>query len=336
MTQKVDFMIGNVPVSGLVALAPMAGITDVVFRKLAYRYGAAFTVSEMVATKEFIKGSTGALLRAEMTDDIPQVIQVSGCDAVSMAEVAKMAEAMGAHVVDINMGCPSKKVVGGLAGSALMRDLDLATQIITCVVQAVKIPVTLKMRLGWDETSINADQLAHIAQEQGVSCVTVHGRTRNQKYHGKADWKAIGKLIRGITIPVIANGDIVTVQNARECLKMTNSQALMIGRAAIGKPWLPGMIDKGLREKENTCFDIKEKICIMTELYEGILGFYGRQTGIRHARKHLAVFVKDLQCEGYNIEKDEIFKVLTLENPDYVLKILSRWGHEAEIPIING
>jgi len=297
--EEPSFKIGSVPVSGLVALAPMAGITDPVFRHITQKLGAAFTVSEMIATKEYIKGSKKVLQKTIINGEYPHIIQLVGCDPVIMAETARRAEDEGAHVIDINMGCPSKKVVGGYGGASLMKDIRLSTQIIDYIIKSVSIPVMVKMRLGWDELSKNADELAFCAQEAGVQCITIHGRTRNQKYKGKADWKAIADAIREIKIPVIANGDIETCNDAVQCLQISGSQALMVGRAAIGRPWLLGNLNEYLCKGYSKEPDIRTKVEIITELYDGLLNHYGKETGLRHARKHLAAFLSDMTSCGY-------------------------------------
>src|SRR5688500_16846081 len=229
--------IGPVPLAGRALLAPLSGVTDVVFRRIARRFGAALVVSEMVASDEFVLGADEARLRAEGDGISPHVIQLAGCEPRWIGEAARLAEASGAAIIDINMGCPAKRVTGGYAGSALMRDLDLATALIGAAVRAVSVPVTVKMRLGWDHASLNAPELARRAAAVGVAAVTVHGRTRQQFYKGAADWGLIADVARAVGVPVIANGDIGCLRSAREALRKSGAAAVMVGRAAIGQPW---------------------------------------------------------------------------------------------------
>ncbi len=213
--------------------------------------GAGLVVSEMVVSDELVKGYAEAQLRAEGSGVEPHVVQLAGCDPRSMAEGVRIAEAAGARVVDINMGCPAKRVIGGYAGSALMRDLDHACRLIEASVSAATVPVTVKMRLGWDERSLNAPELARRAEALGVQAITVHGRTRQQFYKGEADWKAISAVVDAVTIPVIANGDIGSLDDARRCLAQSRAAAVMVGRCAVGRPWLVGQIGAGLQGRDD-------------------------------------------------------------------------------------
>src|SRR5829696_5641431 len=212
------FSIGSVQVGSAAILAPLSGVTDVAFRRIAKRLGAGLVVSEMVASDELVQGSEEAQLRSEGAGIEPHVVQLAGCEPYWMAEAARVAEGAGARIIDINMGCPAKRVIGGYAGSALMRDLDHACRLIEATVEAATIPMTVKMRLGWDHGTINAPELARRAEGLGVQAVTIHGRTRQQFYKGKADWKAIAAVVRNVGIPVIANGDIGSVEDAKRCL----------------------------------------------------------------------------------------------------------------------
>ena len=227
-------------------LAPMSGVTDIVMRRIAARFGAGLVVSEMVASDEFVRGSEESRLRAEGAGISPHVVQLAGCDPHWLGEAARLAEANGAAIVDINMGCPAKKVTGGWAGSALMRDLDHAVSLVEAAVTAVKVPVTVKMRLGWDDASRNAPELARRAVASGARLITVHGRTRQQFYKGVADWAAI-RAVRAVgDFPLVANGDIHGLDDARACLAQSGADLVMVGRAALGKPWLVGAIGAGI------------------------------------------------------------------------------------------
>jgi nifR3 family TIM-barrel protein len=318
------FAIGAVSVESPALLAPLSGVTDVVFRRIARRFGAGLVVSEMVASDELVRGSAEALLRAEGEGIAPHVVQLAGCDPRWMAEAARIAEGSGAAVVDINMGCPAKRVIGGYAGSALMRDLDLACRIIEATVAAARIPVTVKMRLGWDLEGANAPELARRAQWLGVEAATVHGRTRQQFYKGSADWRAIAATVGGVRLPVIANGDIGSVDDARRCLALSGAAAVMVGRAAIGRPWLVGQIGAALqgRSLPEPCPETKSALAI--EHYEGLLALYGRQVGIRHARKHLAAYADAAAAAGFAVDPSARRRLLTGEDPAQVVRLLGR------------
>ena len=288
---------GAVPLAGRAALAPLSGVTDPVFRRIAGRFGAAYTVSEMVASDELVSGSEEARLRAESSGVGPHIVQLAGCDAGWLAEAARVAEGAGADVIDLNMGCPAKRVTGGLAGSALMRDPGRAARLIGAVTAAVRVPVTVKMRLGWDETHLNAPDLARVAWSLGAAAVTVHGRTRQQFYRGQADWARIGAVVEAVPIPVVANGDIDSSRSAWACLQASGAAAVMIGRAAIGRPWLVGQVSAALAGWSAPEPSPAEKADAAVEHYRGLLALYGRSVGIRHARKHLAAYA-DASPEG--------------------------------------
>lgn len=273
-----------------VLLAPLSGITDLHFRRAVRKLGASAVVSEMVAAAEFARGADEARLRAEGGGIDPHVVQLAGCAPGAMAEAARMAEGAGAHVIDVNMGCPARTVTGGEAGSALMRDIEGATRILAAVREAVLVPVTVKMRLGWDHASLNAADLARRAQGIGFEAVTVHGRTRQQFYKGRADWRAIRAVVEAVGIPVIANGDVVDLATARTCLAESGAAGVMVGRAALGRPWLVGAIAAGLSGRPARVLGPAERARIALDHYDGLLALYGLRMGVRHARKHLAAY----------------------------------------------
>ncbi len=275
----------------LVFLAPMSGVTDLPFRRLAARFGARATVSEMVACDALSQARPDMVRRAEGEGLTPFIMQLAGREAHWMAEGAKLAEAAGADIIDINMGCPARQVTGGYSGSALMRDLDHAASLIAATVQATRKPVTLKMRLGWDDANRNAPALAQIAELLGVSMVTVHGRTRCQFYKGRADWAAVADVVAAVRIPIVVNGDIHSTADARLALAQSGAAGVMVGRAALGQPWLLAEIGAALTGKNFCRPNVVEIAAAIDRWYEECLTLYGDRLGVRVARKHLAAFI---------------------------------------------
>lgn len=306
-----------------VFLAPMSGVTDIVMRRIAARHGAGLVVSEMVASDEFVRGSEEARIRAEGAGISPHVVQLAGCDPHWLGEAARLAEANGAAIVDINMGCPAKKVTGGWAGSALMRDLDHAINLVEAAVAAVSVPVTVKMRLGWDDASRNAPELARRAVDAGAAMITVHGRTRQQFYKGRADWAAIAAVRAEGDFPLVANGDIQDAGDARSCLAQSGADFVMIGRATLGRPWLAGEIGAALGGKVAASLGLAQKAAIAREHYEGLLSLMGTAHGVRHARKHLAAYADEAVASGCAPDPDARKTLLTSEEPRRVLEALA-------------
>lgn len=284
--------VGGITLSNRAFLAPMSGVTDLPFRKLASGFGAGLVVSEMVASQAFIEGEAEMQLKVLADGVSPHMVQLAGREAIWMERAAKVAEGHGADIIDINMGCPAKRVTTGYSGSALMRDLDHALTLVEATVKAVSVPVTLKMRLGWDDQNINAPELAKRAEDAGVQMITVHGRTRCQFYKGTANWKAVRAVREAINLPLVVNGDITDTASAKAALKQSGADAVMIGRGAYGQPWLPAKIAQHLTKDE--AFSLARNPEIAITHHEAMLTFYGMESGIRQARKHLGWYLDKL------------------------------------------
>jgi len=280
--------IGDIELANRVLLAPMSGVTDAPFRRLTARLGAGLVVSEMTASNDLVNGKPMSRLRCEAAGVGPHVVQLAGCESHWMTEGARIAESAGADIIDINMGCPARHVTGGQSGSALMRDLDHALTLIEATISAVKVPVTLKMRLGWDDRSINAPELARRAEAAGVQMITVHGRTRCQFYKGEADWDAVRAVKDSISIPLVVNGDITSFEKAVTALEKSGADAVMVGRGAQGQPWLPGQLGRRMETGvAEAAPSLAEQLKHIRALYDEVCRHYGLRIGLRHARKHL-------------------------------------------------
>jgi len=312
--------VGRLALRNRVFLAPMSGVTDAAFRALAWRYGAGLVFSEMVASEALADGHPEMETKALAADFRPHAVQLAGREPYWMGEAARIAVGKGAELIDINMGCPAKRVTTGQAGSALMREPELAVKLVEAVIAAVEVPVTVKMRLGWDASSLNAPQLAREVEAAGAAMVTVHGRTRCQFYEGSADWEAVAAVRDAIRVPLVVNGDIACEADAREALRASGADAVMVGRGAYGAPWLPGEI-------AGVGVAPQDILGLAAEHYEAILSLYGTISGIRQARKHLGWY---LDRAGASAGCARRRAILTSTDPAAVLAMLEAYVPDAE------
>ncbi len=318
-----NFSIGTVKIDAPVFLAPMTGVTDLPFRRLVKRYGAGLVFSEMIASRPMLEQYRREKIPSSTNyaEEFPMAVQLAGCEPEIVAEAAKVNEARGAAIIDLNFGCPVKKVVNNFAGSALMKDEKLSAQIMEAAVKAVRVPVTVKMRLGWDEQSVNAPRLARIAQDVGIKMITVHGRTRNQLYNGNADWQAVRKVKEAVSVPVVVNGDILCAGSARQAMEESGADGVMIGRGSYGRPWVVRQIidyfETGTPGREPPLAEIS---ALVLEHYDAMIDHYGVYGGVGIARKHIGWYCKDMP--GSDALRG---KINALSDPDEVKGVLETY-----------
>lgn len=320
--------VGSIEIEDPVILAPMSGVTDLPFRRLVKAYGAGLVVSEMIASQAMIHQTRRTMkMASHCAEEFPMAVQLAGCEPLVVAEAARLNQDRGAAIIDINMGCPVKKVVNGHAGSALMQNLDHAREILEATVAAVELPVTLKMRTGWDDNSRNAPELARIAENSGIRMITVHGRTRNQLYRGKSDWAFIRKVKEAVSIPVIANGDIVSVDDAREVLRLSAADGVMVGRGAYGRPWFLKQIIHFLKTGERLPDpSLADQRNLLLKHYRMMLEHYGVHVGLRNARKHIAWYSKGLPASA-----EFRASINTIDDPENVIGAITSFYDSAMV-----
>lgn len=313
------FHIGHIPVADPVFLAPMSGVSDLPFRRAVKSFGAGLVFSEMIASRSVIEEwRSNVKVDLDYGQEFPMAVQLAGCEPDVMAEAARINVGRGAAIIDINFGCPVKKIVNSYAGSALMRDEDLAVRIVAAVVQAVEVPVTVKMRLGWDENSLNAPSLARRSVAAGAQMITVHGRTRCQLYNGNADWHAVRRVRAAIDVPLVVNGDILTPEDAKSAMAISGANGAMIGRGCYGRPWMLRDAAAHLKgDAKPAAPSPQERLAVIEKHYADMLVYYGIKSGVQIARKHLAWYLQDLP--GGPDLKPEINK---LDDPDAVVAVL--------------
>ena len=314
--------IGSFQIDVPIVLAPMSGVTDTPFRRLVKQHGVGLVVTEMIASRAMVYQSKKTLkMSSHCLAEQPLSVQLAGCEPNIMAEAAKLNEDRGAAIIDINMGCPVKKITNGDAGSALMKDEKLASRILSSVVNAVKIPVTLKIRTGWDETSRNAPKIARIAEEAGIKALAVHGRTRCQFFKGKADWDFIENVVSAVKIPVFGNGDINSVEDAKKMLKRSKAAGALLGRGTYGRPWFPNQVRVYLKtgQKLPDPSVLSQKKVVLKH-YDAMLSYYGKQKGLRIARKHLGWYSK-----GFPRSAEFRSEINTLDSPEEVIQKIHKF-----------